>query len=288
MDKRDLSRLFTARLRELVDRQSGGLTGFARATGVDRSALTQFLAPGADRLPRAETLRQIAERTGTTADWLLGLTHADEGGRELTPSVEIESAVTAEGTSPLERWHREAAGHKIRYVPSSLPDIMRIPGVMDFGEDDLPFEARRESGEAVLATVQLGETDVEIAMARQTLEDFARGAGVGRDVPAAGRRDQLAHMARLTEAHYPTLRLHLYDARRTYSAPFTVFGPIRAAIYLGPGYLVLTAADEVRRLARIFDGLVRDAVIGPDRVHRYLATLAESVEPDGVRPAGLP
>mgnify|MGYP006292597455 CR=1 FL=1 len=192
MDKRDLSTLFAARLRELVDRQPGGLTAFARASGVDRSALTQFLAPGAARLPRAETLRQIAEHAGVSADWLLGLSHADEGGRELAPSVEIESAVTdEEGSSPLDRWHRESAGHKIRYVPATLPDTLRLPGVMDYGVSSERLDQRRESGEAVLATVRLGETDLEIAMPRQTLEDFAAGAGLGHAVPAEDRRAQL-------------------------------------------------------------------------------------------------
>ena len=274
MDKRDLSTLFRARLRELVERQSGGLTGFSRQTGVDRSALTQFLSAEGARLPRAETLRQIAEHSGVTADWLLGLSHADDGGRELTPSVEIERAVTEAGTSPLARWHREAAGHKIRYVPATLPDTLRLPGVLDYGHAAENIAERHESGEAVLADVRLGETDVEIAMPRQALEEFARGQGLGAGVAAEARERQLSHMAELCEAHYPTLRLHLFDARTTFSAPFTVFGPVRAAIYLGPGYLVLTAAEEVRQLARIFDGLVRDSVIGPDRVHRFLSALS--------------
>jgi hypothetical protein len=73
---------------------------------------------------------------------------------------------------------------------------------------------------------------------------------------------------------YPTLRLHLYDGRKTFAAPFTVFGRIRAAIYLGEAYLVVTSADQVVALSHLFDKLVRLAVIGPDRVHATLADLA--------------
>ena len=46
-----------------------------------------------------------------------------------------------------------------------------------------------------------------------------------------------------------------------------MFGRIRAAIYLGEAYLVVTSADRVAALSRLFDRLVRRAVIGPDRVH---------------------
>ena len=76
---------------------------------------------------------------------------------------------------------------------------------------------------------------------------------------------------------YPTLRLHLYDGREAFSAPFTVFGRIRAAIYLGEAYLVVTSAEQVHALTRLFDNLVRRAVTGPDRVHETLAALAAEV-----------
>jgi hypothetical protein len=77
------------------------------------------------------------------------------------------------------------------------------------------------------------------------------------------------------------LRLHLYDGRAAYAAPFTVFGRIRAAVYLGEAYLVVSAADQVAALTRLFDNLVRRAVVGPDRVHETLAELASAVDGEG-------
>lgn len=270
VDKRELALIFAERLRGLVARHEGGLTGLARAAGVDRSALGQFLAPGNTRLPRAEALRRLAESAGVSTDWLLGLSFSEEGARELTPAVEIEAAVTPEGESPIARWHRAAVGYKIRYVPSSLPDQLCLRDVALHGSG----EERQEQGRAVLDAVEAGDTDLEIAMPFQTLEDLAAGTGLWRALPAPMRRAQLERMARLAELHYPALRVHLYDGARLYAAPFTVFGPQRAALYLGSGYLVLTAAEDVRRLSRIFDGLVRAAAIGADRVHERLLALA--------------
>ncbi len=275
MDKRDLVLTFRERLRALLARSEGGLARFARETGVDRSALGQFLDPACTRLPRAETLRALAERKGVTVDWLLGLSNAPEGGQALASSVEIETAVYADGGTPLERWRREAAGAKLRYVPSTLPDMLRLPEIMAHELEGPRASARLTHGEAMLGDALLGETDVEIAMPQETLDGLAEGAGIWRDAPAALRRRQLERMAELVEAHYPALRLHLYDGRRTFSPPFTVFGGVRAALYLGRAYLVLTNAEQVRALSRHFDQLVREALIGAERTHERLAALAQ-------------
>lgn len=277
MDKRDLAAVFRDRLRQLIAEQEGGLARFAREAGLDRSALSQFLDPGVVRLPRAETLRRLAETKGVTVDWLLGVSNAREGRREFASSVELEQAVHPDGGTPLERWRREAAGAKLRYVPSTLPDMLRLPEVMDYELGADRAAARLEIGDQVLDGARLGDMDVEIAMPVQALEDFAAGAGIWSALDAPARRRQLAHMAALTEAEYPVIRLHLLDGRRTFAPPFTCFGMIRAAIYLGRTYLVLTAADQVRSLARLFDGLVREAAIGPDRAHEKLAELSRAV-----------
>jgi hypothetical protein len=84
-------------------------------------------------------------------------------------------------------------------------------------------------------------------------------------------------MAATCAESYPTLRLHLYDGRETFAAPFTVFGRIRAALYLGEAYLVVTSTEQVAALSRLFDNLVRRAVVGPERVHDTLHALARSV-----------
>lgn len=264
-DKRELAKLFRERVGQLIAREGGGLAGFARSAGFDRSALSQFMDPGSTRLPRAETLRRIAEAKGVALDWLLGLSNAEQARVEVAPSVEIEQALDEAGNSPLERWRLEALGYKIRYVPATLPDSLRLPQLAGYEFEAARAEARLELGASVLASARPGETDMEICMPAQTLTDLAQGTGIWTDLDPRTRKTQLAHMADLVERHYPLLRLHLFDGRRTFSAPYTVFGAIRAALYLGRSYLVVTDADQVRALARHFDGLVREATVGPDR-----------------------
>lgn len=271
MDRRMLSAGFRERLQALLGDERGGVAAFLRDTGVDRSALSQFLDPGSDRLPRAETLRRIAEARGVTVDWLLSLSNAPGGQQVVASSVQIESATYAGGGSPLDQWRREAAGMKLRYVPSNLPDMLGL------GPEGAPLgDARAGQPENVLEGFRLGDMDVEIAMPLQTLQDLSEGTGPWRGMEAEPRRRQLAHMASLCAEVYPTLRLHLYDARETFAAPFTVFGRIRAALYLGEAYLVVTSTEQVAALTRIFDNLVRRTIVGPERVHETLADLARS------------
>lgn len=278
MRKPELAETFRRRLAGLVAEHPGGRSGFARDVGIDRSALAQFLAPGAGRLPRAETLRSIAEVKGASVDWLLGLANASEGGQEVAASLEIETPAGAD-PPPLALWQREAEGAKIRYVPASLPDILRMPEFAFEAVGAGQAEARSEHAAGLRETALLRDTDVEICMARQVLETLADGAGIWTGIPERVRRAQLAHMAAEAEKLYPLVRLHLFDARQVFSAPFTVFGMKRAAVYLGEIYLVVTAADQVRGLARHFDGLVRRTVVAPDRVHATLSALAARTRP---------
>lgn len=282
-DKRDIAKIFRERLAQLVSRETGGLSGFAREAGIDRSALNQFLHGASPRLPRAETLCRIAEARGVPVDWLLGLSNTTEVGQAIAPTVEIETAFHEDGTNPLDRWRQEAVGQKIRYVPAGLPDMLALPEAMDIDIEPARAVARRVQGANILTDVQTNDSDLEIAMPRQTLDDLAEGNGVWRDLDQPVRHRQLIRMAELCERHYPRMRLHLFDARRTYSAPFTVFGKHRAALYLGRNYLVLTASDQIRALAAHFDALLREAVIGPDRVHLTLLELARKA--GAVRPS---
>jgi len=277
MDKRELARLFRERLARLLAERESGITRFAEESGVDRSALSQFLDPDHDRLPRAETLRRIAETGGVTVDWLLALSNVTEGRQEVTPSAEIETAIQADGASPLKRWREESVGRKLRYVPAVLPDALCIPEVMSFEFDPARAAARSEHGDSMVDFVRRGDMDLEIAMPYQRLQALAEGQGVWRQLSDDIRRRQLAAMAEVVRETYPALRLHLYDSGRNYSAPFTVFGTIRAAIYLGGAYLVVTASDQVRRLANLFDGLVRESAVPQDRLVGYLDELAAGI-----------
>ncbi len=280
MDKRDVAAAFRERLQSLLGEERGGIAAFLRDTGIDRSALSQFLDPAVDRMPRAETLRRIAEARGVTADWLLSLSNAPQGRQEVTPSVQIESVETAGGGSPIDQWRREAAGMKLRYVPSNLPDML---GLAEEEPEPPAADSPALAGqpEKVLGGFRLGEMDIEIAMPVQTLRDLAEGSGLWRGVAPRPRRRQLAHMATVCAETYPTLRLHLYDGSTTFAAPFTVFGRIRAAVYLGEAYMVTTSADQIAALTRLFDTLVRRAIVGPEKVHELLDELAGTVGPPG-------
>ena len=80
-------------------------------------------------------------------------------------------------------------------------------------------------------------------------------------------------MATLTEELYPGLRVFLFDARRTFSAPYTVFGTLRAAVYMGDMYLVLNAKEAVDALTRHFDQLIRSAVVRPHEAGAFIGRL---------------
>ena len=282
MDKRQVASLFRIRLRQLIASEKQSTAVFLRDTGMDRSALSQFLDDGSDRLPRAEALRRIAEARGVSVDWLLGLENAPEGRQVVTSSVQIEQMQDEHGTSPLEHWRAEAWGRKLRYVPSTLPDMLSLANAGDNecandtkGAGD---HARAVGAENVLEGLMPGDLDIEIAMPIQTLEDLAQQSGLFRHTPRETCRRQLQHMARICQTSYPALRLHLYDGTTTFSAPFTVYGKLRVAIYIGESYLVITAQEQITSFVQRFDELVRRTLISPDRSHETLRVLSESVK----------
>jgi len=275
MDKRDVAALFRTRLRQLLASEKQSTAAFLRDTGMDRSALSQFLDDNNDRLPRAEALRRIAAARGVSIDWLLGLENAPEGRQGVTSSVQIEQMQDDQGTSPLEHWRAEAWGHKLRYVPSTLPDMLSLANA---GDADQAVERARSGGnESVLEGLMPGDLDIEIAMPIQTLEDLADQSGLFRNTPPDNCRRQLQHMARICQASYPALRLHLYDGTSTFSAPFTVYGKLRVAIYIGESYLVITAREQITSFVQRFDELVRRTLVSPDQSHKTLMALSESV-----------
>jgi transcriptional regulator with XRE-family HTH domain len=274
MDKRILAQLFQDRLRSLLSANKSSTAEFLRQAQIDRSALSQFLSPKSDRLPRAEMLRRIATASGVSVDWLLGLENAPEGRQDYAPSLQVEVSKLENGLTPLQSWHAEAEGQKLRYVPSSLPDMMRL----SWQDNDENPEAmqRKENADNILQPASLQDMDLEIAMPLQTLQDVSEKTGRWRNVALETRRAQLQLMAQICEEHYPAVRLHLFDGSKTFSAPFTVFGRRRAAIYVGDAYLVLTAPDQVRSFSLKFDALVRKTIISPDKAHETLAELAQN------------
>ena len=274
MHKDQISIILRGRLMLLSERSGLNLSQMAAGIGLDRSALSQMLSGKTLRLPRAETLLRIAARHSVSLDWLMGLSEDETLSAALTPAFEIEQA-SADGDDPLlARWHSEAAGTKIRYVPANLPDLLRTEEVIAFDTRRMGSRLETEISEARtrVAYNRQPETDMEVVMPLQTLQQFAKGEGIWADLDASIRKRQLQHMAKLTDELYPTFRLFLFDGTKNYSAPFTVFGPRRAAVYMGEAYLVLNAKDAVASLARRFDHLVRQALVHAHEVPLYCET----------------
>jgi hypothetical protein len=110
-------------------------------------------------------------------------------------------------------------------------------------------------------------------MPRQRLELLADGRGLWAGLAPSVRRAQLDHMTRLIEELYPGFRLFLYDQRRSYSIPYTVFGPQRAAIFVGEMYVVLNSVEHIRALSRHFDNLIRHAEIAANDTAAFVRSL---------------
>ena len=125
MDKRDLGPVFRERLKVVLGRFAGNQAEFARSIGLDRSALSQLLSENSTRLPRAETLHAIAERHGVSLDWLMGLSQDELFSAEIKPMLEIEDTDGSSNDTLIAQWHSEAIGYKIRYVPTTIPDLLR-------------------------------------------------------------------------------------------------------------------------------------------------------------------
>jgi transcriptional regulator with XRE-family HTH domain len=260
IDKRDLSDIFRERLKDLLGRSGRNQSAFAAEIGIDRSALSQLLAGSSTRLPRAETLMNIATRHQVSLDWLLGLSHDEAITAELRENMEIAEAEGGFGETLLARWH---------------PDLLRSEDVIDFEADAarISREAQRDEAQYRVDYNRRPETDMEVCMPRQTLELFARGLGRWQGLPREVRAGQLAHMAGLLDDLYPSFRLYLFDWRRRFSAPYTIFGPYRVAIYMGGMYLVLNARQSVTALTRHFDGLIRIAEVNAHETADFVRKL---------------
>jgi transcriptional regulator with XRE-family HTH domain len=279
MDKRDLSGVFRERLKILLQRAGINQSAFAESVGIDRSALSQLLSGATTRLPRAETLLTIAAEHRVSLDWLMGLSQDEALTGEIRASLEIEEAHGGFDRTLLAKWHGEAAGTKIRYVPAGIPDLLRTEALIDY-ESDISNRSREAQADETQYRIDYNrrpETDMEVCMPRHTLEIFARGLGVWDGFPDEARREQLEHMATLLDDLYPTFRLFLYDGRMRYSVPYTIFGPYRAAIYAGDMYIVLNATQPVRALTRHFDDLIRAAEINAHEAAAFARNLSKMV-----------
>ncbi len=279
-DKRDTVTIFRERLTELIARSGQSHAAFAADAGLDRSTLSQLLAPALVRLPRAETVARIAARNHVSVDWLLGLSQRDSISTDIVSHIQIEVGARSHADERLRRWHEEAAGYKIRYVPASLPDLLKTEAVIDYEFRNWTRtspQVRLEEAAQKLAYSRKPETDIEVCSSYQGLEGFARGEGVWQSLEPEHRREQLERMRELIDELYPTFRWFLYDGRQNYSAAYTIFGPLRAAVYVGDMYFVFNSTEHIRALTRHFDSLIREAVVQPHECGGFVSRLLDGL-----------
>lgn len=281
LDKRLRAGLFRERLARAMAERAMSQSALARAVGVDRSTVSQLLTPGEARLPNAHVAAECAASLGVSADWLLGLTERPERVADLmAASMSLTEAPRALVDEQIFAWHQEAAGYKIRHVPASLPDMLKTHDMLRW--EYMPHLGRTVeqaigASEDRLAWMRGARSDYEIALSRHEIESFASGVGYYDGLPVEIRRSQLDRLIELLSQLYPSLRVHLYDERRVYSSPITVFGPLLAVLYLGRYYLAFRDSDRIDRFIGQFDGLVREATVESRDVPAYLRQLRESL-----------
>jgi transcriptional regulator with XRE-family HTH domain len=281
LDKRQRAALFRTRLAAAMAQQGMSQARLARAIGVDRSTVSQLLSPEGARLPNAQVAAECAGALGVSADWLLGLTELQDLAAHLLASgVTLTEAPRALVDDQIFAWHQEAAGYKIRHVPATLPDMLKTHDVLAWEyEPALGWTTEQAIGasEDRLTWMRTARSDYEIALPLHELGSFARSEGYYAGLAPRIRRQQIAHLQQLHAQLYPSLRVHLYDARRVYSAPITVFGPLLAVIYLGGNYLAVRDNERVQAIRRHFDGLVREAAVPSRDFPAHLERLAHAI-----------
>lgn len=282
MNKSDRAGLFRARLAQAMATRGLSKSALARSAAVDRSTITQILGDQGDRLPNAQLVAACAAALSVSADWLLGLAERPELLADLmAAALTLTEAPRAPVDDTILAWHREAAGYKIRHVPATLPDLLKTRALMQWEYDPQPGRTTDQAigaGQDHLDWLRNSGSDYEIALPLHEMESFARAEGYYRGLPAEVRLGQIDHFLDLYHQIYPSLRLYLFDARRVFSAPVTVFGPLIAAVYLGRNYIVFRDRARVEQMSAHFDWLVREAVVGARDLPDVLARLRQDAE----------
>lgn len=277
MDKRDRAQLFRDRLVVAMAQAQINQSALARLAKVDRSTLSQLIKDDGARLPNAQLVAACAAVLGVSADYLLGLSDRPEQAADLVATaISMTEAPRAMVDDQIFAWHQEAAGYKIRHVPAGLPDMLKTV-------DMLRWEYAPSIGKTIEQAINAStdrlnwmrgaRSDYEIAIPLSELDAFAGAEGYYAGLSSELRRTQLAQFRDLHDQLYPSLRLHLYDQRKLFSAPVTVFGPLLAVIYIGRNYLVFRDTERVAAITTHFDQLVREASISQRDLTPYFDRL---------------
>ncbi|WP_296765242.1 helix-turn-helix transcriptional regulator [Sediminimonas sp.] len=279
IDKRARAAQFRQRLAIAMRDKGMTQSHLARAVGVDRSTVSQLLKGAGARLPNAQVVGECAAALGVSADWLLSLSDRPESAAEmLASSLTLTEAPRALVDEQIFAWHKEAAGYKIRHVPAALPDMLKTHAMLQW--EYAPHLGRTTeqaigASEDRLEWMRGSTSDYEIALPLHEMACFARAqgyyAGLSRDI----RLEQIDQLIAINEQIYPRLRVYLFDARRVFSSPVTVFGPLLAVLYLGRNYVAFRDSERVQAFTAHFDGLVREASITARGLSDHLRTLRE-------------
>jgi transcriptional regulator with XRE-family HTH domain len=281
IDKRDRSEQFRTRLKRAMSDHGSTQSSLARAIGVDRSTISQLLKGDGARLPNAHVVGACASALGVSADWLLSLSDRPESAADLmSANLSLTAAPRALVDQQIFDWHREAAGYKIRHVPAALPDMLKTQALLEWEyTPHLGRTARQAIGASTdrLAWMRSARSDYEIAMPMYELHSFAHATGYYAGLPLDTRLEQLDQFDQLIDQLYPRLRIYLFDARKLYSAPVTIFGPLLCVLYAGGHYLAFRDRDRIDTFTGHFDVLVREASISARDMAQHLRELRADI-----------
>jgi len=280
-DKRRRAEQFRTRLRRALQDSGGNQSALARQIGVDRSTISQLLSGDGARLPNAHVVGACAAALGVSTDWLLSLSDRPESAAELLAgALSLSRAPRALVDERIFDWHREAVGYKIRHVPAALPDMLKTRALLEW---EFTPHLGRTADQAIgasedrLAWMRQSQSDYEIALPIYELDSFAHGTGYYHDLPLATRIEQLDNFERLCTQLYPRLRVYLFDAKRLYSSPLTIFGPLLCVFYVGSHYMAFRDSDRIETFTHHFDTLIREAEYTARQLPEHLRALKTAI-----------
>jgi len=268
------AKLFRDRLSSALKAKDLSRSALARKIGYDRSTITQLLNGDEARLPNVDLAACCAEVLGVSSDWLLGLSDFQERAADLlSASFEFKKAARTPADEFIQECHRKAASYKIRYVPTSLPDALKTEAVLEYEYRAFLGKTPKQaivSMQDALEHIRAPDSDIEICSRLDIILNFARGDGYWDKLPLKTRQEQLRHIIKTCEEFYPSLRLYLFDAKKIYSSPIAIYGPVLGTIYVGQFYMVLRRREQLRALNKHFDQLVRLAEVDARSVGSWI------------------
>ncbi len=281
MDKRMRADLFRRRLSKAMRDRDVTQSALARAIQIDRSTVSQVLTSEGPRLPNAQVVAECAAVLGVSGDWLLGLTDLPEQASVLLAATMTQAtAPRALADDQILAWHREAEGYKIRHVPAAFPDLLKTHEMLTWEYEPhlgRTIDQAIGASEDRLEWLRQTKSDYEVAMPLFEVASLVAGTGYYDGFTREDRKAQVVHLLEMYEELYPSIRIHLFDARRLLSAPIMVFGPLVGIVYLGQQYLTFRDTERVTALMRHFDWLVRETHVAskefPDHVRKLARNL---------------